>query len=1842
VENDAPATFPLGETTVTWTVTDDTGNTATATQKITVEDNEAPTITAPADLVIDSDPGSCDATDVSLGNSTTSDNCGVASVENDAPATFPLGETTVTWTVTDNAGNTNTAAQIITVEDNEKPTASNPAPINVQCAADVPDPDPSVVTDEADNCTTNPTLAFVSDSSDGNNNPEIIIRTYSVTDEAGNSIEVTQEITVDDTIDPTASNPTPINVQCAADVPDPDPSAVTDAADNCTSNPIVAFVSDSSDGNFNPEIITRTYSLTDEAGNSIELTQKITVKDTQPPTIPELPDLTSECPLTVTPPTTTDNCDGAITGTTGLTELTFDASETIYWYFTDASGNKIGPIEQEVIIDNTVAPVPDITTLPKETISGCQISGISELTIPTATDACEGTISGTLSEDFQFPYSFFGTNSITWEYIDSQGNISTQEQKIELVPETIDGGTIEGTFLSSTFQDQIDISACGDEISIDLELSGQIGTIVHWEKFAVNRGIWEIINNTSNSHTASFEEGGLESTYYRALVEVGSCSAYSESFYVRALPAGDAPTVTNLDDSDKYCLDDEVSLRATSNYSATQPAIPSDKAPGDFNQGQLNTQDPDSWLVDGDPGGFTAGGDSKKARNWSGTNDHEFGDITYDGGDGKFAIAQGNFYETKNNGDPLYDGDVPTTLESPILDLSNAGSASLDFDQAFYFADGDIALIEVSIDGGETYSLLREMHAAGTGVKKWFTAGTAASVSGSTTTEYNFKTDNTSISLEDYIGESNVRIRWSFTGTSDKSVWAMDNIFVNKEVPVDTELEWTIGIGNPEEEPIETGETNVDITFTPQSPGIHQYGGTALINGCRTYGEEGTDLIDIYVSYAYAGEDIKFTEAECGRNTVQLNAYDNTISANENAAKDAYPSIPEDCKTCDNPGTGEIGTWSWAGATPTCKDVSFSDINDPNATFTAGPGTYTLTWTVDGCSSDMIVTINDCDQVDFDGVDDHVDFNDNYNLSGDFSLEVWVKPESKNGLQTIFSKRDGNFSDPAKGYDLRIEDGIVSFNWDKSGTIASPEEINTNRWYHIAVTHSAAGEYKLYIDGVEVKVDGGGSPGDNDYNAILGAMDGNEPGDSSNYFNGWMEELRIWNAALTQDQIHLMMNQRIKKANTNEVEGEEIPILVDNLKWDDLIGYYRMDDIGCGNMNSHQGIGVHGKLKNITSPQERTAPLPYIAAQAGNWWDTNTWKEPLVWDPPSSPGITGDTIAWNIVRLNNKLVHNPASTNNSKSIDLLALLDEGGTLDMQGANNTSGNGLTITHYFKLDGILDLNGESQLIQSEGSEVLGSGHIERDQQGTASSFNYNYWSSPVLPSNSSTYTVAGVMFDGTDLGTNNFKNINFGDRYAHADGPLSSPIKISNYWINAFRKRQANEYSQWERIGSNPTDAAYFLKPGEGYTMKGTYWVSVKQNKLQNYTFKGFPNNGDIELTGISADQNYLIGNPYPSAVNAVKFIEGHLKNTNPSIGGNVFNGTIYYWDHYSGQTHYLEKYVGGYAAFNLSGGLRALSNDNRINFESDEEGTKTPGPYIPVGQGFFINTASGDSDAQTNTNITGGTVKFKNEYRVFASEANKSQSQFLSPESLSKQKAISANKMQKDNRYKIRLQFNSPTGYIRELLVTADRKSTNGYDLGYDALLLDNSEEDMYWMINEDEFIIQAVPHFNMDQVLPLGLKIAEESEFSIKIKELENIPKGMNIYLKDKIDDSYFNLTQADFKASLPPEIHNERYEIVFNNGEEPEEEVEHEEESALTMGYSYNSRELHIKNPEMLEIHKLVIYSISGQEVHSFLEVPTSKLISLELDKPLSSAVYVVRAYTNKGIIATQVIIKQ
>src|SRR4029077_9580290 len=105
-------------------------NTNTCTQRVIVRDTTVPTITCPVDLTVTANSG-CAATNVTLGAPVTGDNCGVASVTNNGPASYNLGTNFVTWVVTDNSGNTNTCVQRVIVRDTTLPTISCPTNVTV-------------------------------------------------------------------------------------------------------------------------------------------------------------------------------------------------------------------------------------------------------------------------------------------------------------------------------------------------------------------------------------------------------------------------------------------------------------------------------------------------------------------------------------------------------------------------------------------------------------------------------------------------------------------------------------------------------------------------------------------------------------------------------------------------------------------------------------------------------------------------------------------------------------------------------------------------------------------------------------------------------------------------------------------------------------------------------------------------------------------------------------------------------------------------------------------------------------------------------------------------------------------------------------------------------------------------------------------------------------------------------------------------------------------------------------------------------------------------------------------------------------------------------------------------------------------------------------------------------------------------------------------------------------------------------------------------------------------------------------------------------------------------------
>ena len=201
VTNDKPITFPFGSTTVTWTVTDTSGNISQATQVVTLVDTIDPEIFAPSDIVAEAT--SLSGTMVELGGATAHDVMGIASITEHPPRFFVLGETTVTWTATDTSGNSASATQTVTIVDTTSPIITAPDSITAEATS----ANSNIV------ALGNPVSSDLVDiPSISNNAPDVFplgetTVTWTALDESGNSASATQTVTIVDTTSPELTMP---------------------------------------------------------------------------------------------------------------------------------------------------------------------------------------------------------------------------------------------------------------------------------------------------------------------------------------------------------------------------------------------------------------------------------------------------------------------------------------------------------------------------------------------------------------------------------------------------------------------------------------------------------------------------------------------------------------------------------------------------------------------------------------------------------------------------------------------------------------------------------------------------------------------------------------------------------------------------------------------------------------------------------------------------------------------------------------------------------------------------------------------------------------------------------------------------------------------------------------------------------------------------------------------------------------------------------------------------------------------------------------------------------------------------------------------------------------------------------------------------------------------------------------------------------------------------------------------------------------------------------------------------------------------------------------------------
>ena len=422
--------------TVIFTATDACGNAATTSATFTVQDTTAPVAPAAPESVTVACAGEVPA----AATLTATDNCAgeVTGIVDEVVTPGACANTYTivrTWTFTDACSNASTVSQTINVVDTVAPVApAAPENVTVTCAGDVP---AMISLTATDNCNDEITVEGADSIQQGQcGGSYVITRTWTFTDVCGNTSSVSQTITVNDTVAPTApSAPENVTVTCSADVP---AMISLTATDNCGTEITAEGVDSIEQGQCaGSYVVTRTWTFTDVCGNTSSVSQIITVNDTTAPTAPAAPaDITISCggeiPAMV-PLTATDNCgefitvDGVDTTVQGSCANSYVVTRT--WTFTDACGNTSTAVQTITVSDQT-APVID-DKVPADITVSCtgEVPPMSQL---TAVDNCNAEVITVDGVDVVTPGSCPNTFTITrtWSFTDACGNTSSAVQII--------------------------------------------------------------------------------------------------------------------------------------------------------------------------------------------------------------------------------------------------------------------------------------------------------------------------------------------------------------------------------------------------------------------------------------------------------------------------------------------------------------------------------------------------------------------------------------------------------------------------------------------------------------------------------------------------------------------------------------------------------------------------------------------------------------------------------------------------------------------------------------------------------------------------------------------------------------------------------------------------------------------------------------------------------------------------------------------------------------------------------------------------------------------------------------------------------------------------------------------------------------------------------------------------------------------------------------------------------------------------------------------------------------------------------------------------------------------
>ncbi len=291
-------------------------------------------------------------------------------------------------------------------------------------------------------------------------------------------------------------------------------------------------------------------------------------------------------------------------------------------------------------------------------------------------------------------------------------------------------------------------------------------------------------------------------------------------------------------------------------------------------------------------------------------------------------------------------------------------------------------------------------------------------------------------------------------------------------------------------------------------------------------------------------------------------------------------------------------------------------------------------------------------------------------------------------------------------------------------------------------------------------------------------------------------------------------------------------------------------------------------------------------------------------------------------------------------------------------------------------------------------------------------------------------------------------------------------------------------------------------GKGYIIRAPQMFSTTVPGIFTATFVGRPNNGrtspDIIRNGTSWN---LIGNPYPSAIDADLFL-GNVNN----IG--VVGGTIYLWTHKTplsaGGTGFIYS-AADYAAYNYTGGVT-----------TQPTGVLPFAGKVASGQAFFVE------------GLVNGKATFSNSMRVATDN-----SQFYRAT------------IQKDRFW---LNLTNNQGAFNQMLVGYLEGATTSYDRGFDGKVFGGTYVNLYSISDSENLTIQGRPApFVPSDVVQLGYKTTIAGDFQIALPTFEGVFANQDVFLEDKETTILHNLKISPYTFSSAIGTFNERFKLRYS-----------------------------------------------------------------------------------------------